>query len=75
MIALLEDKKVDTTKIYDRKGGSISFKGGNVVDSHLGGVQKVTLAEGFEMSSNTVMVQAVYENYKNNPKQSRPCVH
>jgi cell division protein FtsI (penicillin-binding protein 3) len=69
MIALLEDKKVDTTKIYDRKGGSISFKGGNVVDSHLGGVQKVTLAEGFEMSSNTVMVQAIYENYKNNPKQ------
>ena len=69
MIALLEDKKVATTKIYDRKGGSISFKGGNVVDSHLGGVQKVTLAEGFEMSSNTVMVQAVYENYKNNPKQ------
>ena len=69
MIALLEDKKVDTTKVYDRKGGSISFKGGNVVDSHLGGVQKVTLAEGFEMSSNTVMVQAVYENYKNNPSQ------
>ena len=69
LIALLEDKKVDTTKVYDRKGGSISFKGGNVVDSHLGGVQKVTLAEGFEMSSNTVMVQAVYENYKNNPKQ------
>jgi cell division protein FtsI (penicillin-binding protein 3) len=69
MIALLEDKKVDTTKIYDRKGGSISFKGGNVVDSHREGIQRVTLAQGFEMSSNTVMVQAVYENYKNNPKQ------
>ena len=69
MIALLEDKKVDTTKIYDRKGGSISFKGGNVFDSHREGIQRVTLAQGFEMSSNTVMVQAVYENYKNNPKQ------
>jgi cell division protein FtsI (penicillin-binding protein 3) len=27
------------------------------------------LARGFELSSNTVMVQAVYENYKNNPSK------
>lgn len=69
IIALLEDKKVDTTKIYNRKGGSISFKGGDVVDSHRDGPQEITLAQGFEISSNTVLVQAVYENYKNNPKQ------
>ena len=69
MIALLEDKKVDTSKVYDRKGGLISYYGRDVVDSHRGGIQKVSLAQGFEMSSNTVMVQAVYENYKNNPKQ------
>ena len=69
MIALLEDKKVDTSKVYDRKGGLISYYGKDVVDSHRDGNQKVTLAQGFEMSSNTVMVQAVYENYKNNPKQ------
>ena len=69
MIALLEDKKVDTTKVYDRKGGLITYFGKDVVDSHRDGIQKVTLAQGFEMSSNTVMVQAVYENYKNNPKQ------
>lgn len=69
MIALLEDKKVDTSKVYDRKGGLITYFGKDVVDSHREGIQKVTLAQGFEMSSNTVMVQAVYENYKNNPKQ------
>lgn len=69
MIALLEDKKVDTSKVYDRKGGLITYYGKDVVDSHRDGIQKVTLAQGFEMSSNTVMVQAVYENYKNNPKQ------
>lgn len=69
MIALLDDKKVDSSKIYDRKGGLITYFGKDVVDSHLDGIQKVTLAHGFEMSSNTVMVQAVYENYKNNPKQ------
>lgn len=69
MIALLEDKKVDTSKVYDRKGGSISYYGHNVIDSHRDGPQKISLAKGFEISSNTVMVQAVYENYKNNPKQ------
>ena len=69
MIALLEDKKVDTSKVYDRKGGLITYYGKDVVDSHRDGIQKVTLAKGFEMSSNTVMVQAVYEKYKNNPKQ------
>ena len=69
MIALLEDKKVDTSKVYDRKGGLITYFGKDVVDSHRDGIQKVTLAQGFEMSSNTVMVQAVYDNYKNNPKQ------
>ena len=55
--------------MYDRKGGSISFFGHDVVDSHREGVQKISLAKGFEISSNTVMVQAVNENYKNNPKQ------
>ena len=69
MIALLEDKKVDTNKVYDRKGGLITYFGKDVVDSHRDGIQKVSLAQGFEMSSNTVMVQAVYENYKNNPIQ------
>ncbi|MEZ4853468.1 MAG: hypothetical protein R2808_04340 [Flavobacterium sp.] len=27
------------------------------------------MARGFELSSNTVLVQAVYDNYKDNPKQ------
>jgi cell division protein FtsI (penicillin-binding protein 3) len=69
MIALLDDNKVDTSTIYDRKGGLIKYFGHDVIDSHREGVQKISLAKGFEISSNTVMVQAVYENYKNNPKQ------
>jgi cell division protein FtsI (penicillin-binding protein 3) len=40
-----------------------------VRDSHKGGYGKISLARGFEVSSNTVLVQAVYENYKDNPKQ------
>ncbi len=69
LIALLDDKKIDTSKVYDSKGGEISYYNRKVRDSHEGGYGKVSLARGFEVSSNTIMVQAVYENYKTNPKQ------
>ena len=69
LIALLDDKKVDTSKVYDSHGGEITYRGRKVRDSHEGGYGKVSLARGFEVSSNTIMVQAIYENYKDNPKQ------
>jgi cell division protein FtsI (penicillin-binding protein 3) len=69
MIALLDDNKIDTSKVYDSHGGIIMYSGRKVRDSHDGGYGKISLARGFEVSSNTIMVQAVYENYKNNPKQ------
>jgi cell division protein FtsI (penicillin-binding protein 3) len=72
MIALLDDHKIDTSKTYDTHGGIITypaFKGKKVRDSHDGGYGRISLARGFEVSSNTVMVQAVYENYRNNPKE------
>ncbi|MGL2963068.1 penicillin-binding protein [Flavobacterium sp. RSB2_4_14] len=69
MIALLDDNKIDTSKVYDSKGGIIDYRGNKVRDSHEGGYGKISLARGFEVSSNTIMVQAVYENYKNNPEE------
>jgi cell division protein FtsI (penicillin-binding protein 3) len=69
LIALIDDNKVDTSKVYDTNGGVITYYGKKVRDSHEGGYGKISLARGFEVSSNTVMVQAVYENYKNNPQQ------
>jgi cell division protein FtsI (penicillin-binding protein 3) len=63
-MAILEDKVADTSTVYDTYGGEIRYSG--VRDSHKGGYGKISLARGFELSSNTVMVQAVYENYKNN---------
>jgi len=60
---------VDTSKVYDRKGGLIKICGKDVEDSHRGGEQKISLGRGMEISSNTVMVQAVYENYRSHPKQ------
>jgi cell division protein FtsI (penicillin-binding protein 3) len=69
MIALLDDHKIDTSAVYDSKGGIIDYRGNKVRDSHEGGYGRISLARGFEVSSNTIMVQAVYENYKNNPKE------
>ncbi|HEX8268913.1 MAG TPA: penicillin-binding protein [Flavobacterium sp.] len=68
MMALLDDKKVDTSAVYDSKGGTIVYSGKKVRDSHEGGYGKISLAKGFEVSSNTVLVQAVYNSYKNEPE-------
>jgi cell division protein FtsI (penicillin-binding protein 3) len=69
LMALLDDKKVDTSSVFDTKGGVLTYSGKKVRDSHEGGYGKISLARGFEVSSNTVMVQAVYSNYKNNPTE------
>ncbi|WP_394759246.1 penicillin-binding protein [Flavobacterium sp.] len=69
LIALLDDKKIDTSKVYNTNGGVVTYRGRKVEDSHEGGYGKISLGRGFEVSSNTVMVQAVYENYNKNPKQ------
>ncbi|MBF4508443.1 transpeptidase family protein [Flavobacterium sp. JLP] len=69
LMAILDDKVADTSTVYDSHGGEIRYYGRAVRDSHKGGYGKVSLARGFELSSNTVMVQAVYENYKSNPSK------
>jgi len=69
LMAILEDKVADTSTVYDSHGGEVRYYGRAVRDSHKGGYGKVSLARGFELSSNTVMVQAVYENYKSNPSK------
>lgn len=69
MMILLEDKKIDTSTVFNTYGGVIKYSGKSVRDSHEGGYGRISLARGFEVSSNTVMVQAVYNNYKKNPSQ------
>ena len=69
LMVLLDDKKIDTSAVFDSYGGVVKYSGKSVRDSHAGGYGKISLARGFELSSNTVMVQAVYNNYKNNPSE------
>lgn len=69
LMAILDDKVADTSTVFDRNHGQIIYFGKyKVTDSHRED-GRVSLAHGFEISSNTVMVQAVYNNYKNNPSK------
>jgi cell division protein FtsI (penicillin-binding protein 3) len=68
LMAVLEDKVADTSTVFDANGGVIKILGKTVEDSHHG-LGRVSLGHGFEVSSNTVMVQSVYNNYKNNPSK------
>jgi cell division protein FtsI (penicillin-binding protein 3) len=69
LIALLDDKKADTSTVYDTNGGMVEYYRRKVRDSHKGGFGKISLARGFEVSSNTVMAQAIQKAYKENPSQ------
>lgn len=69
LITLLEDKLADTSSVYDSNGGEIIIHRRKVRDSQKGGYGKISLAKGFEVSSNTVLVQAIYNAYKSNPQQ------
>ncbi|MFP9118774.1 penicillin-binding protein [Flavobacterium sp. RNTU_13] len=67
LVAMLEDGRIDTAQVFDTHGGDITYSGKHVRDSHKGGYGKISLARGFEVSSNTVLVQAVYNSYKDDP--------
>jgi len=65
----LEDKVIDTTTVVDTKKGILSFYGKKVKDSKKGGYGSVSIAKAFEVSSNTGIVKAIHEAYKNNPEK------
>ncbi|MGC6438548.1 MAG: penicillin-binding protein [Flavobacteriaceae bacterium] len=63
----LDDAKIDTTTVVDTKNGILSFYGKKVRDSKKGGYGNISIAEAFEVSSNTAIVSAIHEAYKNEP--------
>ena len=68
LMSLLEDKKADTSSVYDAKDGKISFYGSYVKDSQ-SGLNKLSLGNAFINNSNTIFAQAIDNAYKNNPQQ------
>lgn len=69
LLALLEKGKSDTARIYDTQDGIVKFYNARVRDSKWGGYGKISLARGIEVSSNTVITQAVNEGFQNNPSE------
>jgi cell division protein FtsI (penicillin-binding protein 3) len=66
LLALLEDKKADTTTVFDTHGGEFTFSGKKIRDSNvING--KISLAKAFLVSSNTVFAQAINNSYSTNP--------
>jgi cell division protein FtsI (penicillin-binding protein 3) len=65
----LEDRVVDTTTIVDTENGVIKYYGKSVRDSKRGGYGKISIAKAFEVSSNTGIVKAIHNGYKNNPEK------
>lgn len=69
LLALLEKGKSDTARIYDTQNGVVRFYNARVRDSKHGGYGKISLARGIEVSSNTVITQAIDEGFKANPRE------
>ena len=67
--AALEDKVIDTSDIVDTKNGVLTYYGKKVRDSKNGGYGKISISRAFEVSSNTGIVTAIDQHYKNNPKK------
>ena len=69
IISLLEDNALDTLQKIDTKNGKLNFYGYDVRDSKEGGYGEINLMDIFRFSSNTGIVSAVNNFYKENPRK------
>lgn len=69
LMAVLEDKLADTSKVVDCEKGKIFINNRKVEDSKRGGFGKISLARVFEVSSNVGIVKTVQKHYDKNPKK------
>jgi cell division protein FtsI (penicillin-binding protein 3) len=68
LMSLLEDKHVTINSIVDCEGGSKSFFGLRIKDSHLG-AREITVKEAFLRSSNVAFAKLADQYYRNDPQQ------
>jgi len=74
LMALLEDGHVDTGTIVDCEGGSKSFHGLRIRDSHLG-TNEISVKDAFVRSSNVAFAKLAEQFYHDNPKQFTDHLH
>jgi cell division protein FtsI (penicillin-binding protein 3) len=69
LMAVLEDKLIDTSTIVDTKQGVKTFYGKRIKDSHHGGYGKISAARALEVSSNIGLATIIDEAYSKNPNK------
>ncbi len=69
LLAVLEEKKIDTAMVIDTGDGKYKVYNKYVRDDHHGGFGKLTIAEILEKSSNIGFVKLVQRYFDKNPKQ------
>lgn len=68
LMALLEDKKADTTSIFNSTNGEVSFYGRLIKDSKPE-TKSFTLSQAYVNSSNTIFAQLINNSYQNEPRK------
>ncbi len=74
LMSLLEDKYVDLNSIVDCEGGSKSFFGLRIKDSHLG-THETTVKEAFAASSNVAFAKLGFQYYQSQPQKFYDHLH
>ncbi|MEO7461428.1 MAG: penicillin-binding protein [Ferruginibacter sp.] len=74
LLCLLEDNYVDINSIVDCQGGSISFHGLRIRDSH-SGTGKITVKEAFAKSSNVAFAKLADQYYSQQPTKFTNRLH
>lgn len=69
VMALLEDKKADTSTVYSSNNGKVTFYGKTIQDTNKGGYGDLSLGNALVYSSNTVFATAISQAYKSSPNQ------
>ena len=69
LIAVLDDKMIDTSTVVDTEKGKIYIHNSKVEDSHRGGYGKISAARVLEVSSNVGIVKLIKEHYDHQPEK------
>ncbi len=69
LVAALEDKVIDTSAVIDTEKGQWRIYDRTVRDSKHGGYGKISVAQAFEVSSNTAFAKMIHNGYKDKPEK------
>ena len=69
LLAALEDRKIDTSDVFDTGNGVWKTYGKSVRDSKRGGYGKISMAKALRVSSNTAFAKMITSSYQDQPEQ------